>query len=143
MNTNTTKISKSATRQAARQAGRNAAITMAADFSSGDEDKIVSGMLLCSTSMILCSEGPLEPWLSDVRAARAIHAKDFRAGVHDGVRLSLSGTMPPPQFIGPPTPRGLVRYGQDGSRHILPGYVPPVFKRRKESRVYMVMVTNS
>lgn len=58
-------------------------------------------------------------------------------------RAMLDGTMPPNQFIGPPTPRGLVRYGQDGSRHIAPDYVPPIFKRRKESYRYVVMVMNS
>ena len=89
MNT-TSKISRTATRQAARQAGRNAAIAMSSDFSSTDAEKIVGSILLCTTSMILCADGPLEPWLSNVRAARAIHAKDFRAGVLDGVKLSLT-----------------------------------------------------
>lgn len=58
-------------------------------------------------------------------------------------RAMLDGTVPPEQLIGPPTPRGLVRYGQDGSRNIAPDYVAPTFKRREETRIYVVMVLNS
>lgn len=58
-------------------------------------------------------------------------------------RAMLGGTTPPERLIGPPTPCGLVRYAQDGTRHVAPGYVPPIVKRRKKSYSYVVMVLNS
>lgn len=58
-------------------------------------------------------------------------------------RAILDGTKEPEQLIGPPTPRGLVRYGQDGTRHVAPGYIPPIVKRRKEPYRCVVLLLNS